>query len=41
VIFKPRPFIRTEDYFGPCRRRRDDPRYDGPRRRAAERALEL
>jgi two-component system chemotaxis response regulator CheY len=30
VIFKPRPFIRTEDYFGPCRRRRDDPAYDGP-----------
>ena len=41
VIFKPRPFIRVDDYFGPCRRRRDDPAYDGPRRRSAERALEL
>ena len=41
VIFRPRPFIRTEDYFGPCRRRRDDPRYDGPRRRGDERTLEL
>ena len=39
VIFRPRPFIRTEDYFGPCRRRRDDPRYDGPRRRSGERTL--
>ncbi|KRA59460.1 two-component system response regulator [Caulobacter sp. Root655] len=41
VIFKPRPFIRTGDYFGPCRRRRDDPHYKGPHRRASERTLEL
>jgi CheY-like chemotaxis protein len=41
VIFKPRPFIRTEDYFGPCRRRRDDPSYTGPKRRGSERMLEL
>jgi len=41
VIFKPRPFIRAGDYFGPCRRRRDDPTYKGPHRRAAERTLEL
>lgn len=41
VIFKPRPFIRTADYFGPCRRRRDDPHYTGPRRRGAERTVEL
>jgi CheY-like chemotaxis protein len=27
VIFKPRPFVRTKDYFGPDRRRRDDPFY--------------
>jgi CheY-like chemotaxis protein len=33
VIFKPRPFVRTEDYFGPCRRRVKDERYNGPRRR--------
>jgi hypothetical protein len=41
VIFKPRSFIRTEDYFGPCRRRRDDPSYTGPKRRGNERMLEL
>jgi two-component system, chemotaxis family, chemotaxis protein CheY len=33
VIFRPRPFIRTESYFGPCRRRRQDPSYTGPWRR--------
>jgi two-component system chemotaxis response regulator CheY len=33
VIFKPRPFVRTEDYFGPCRRRRVDPNFEGPERR--------
>jgi len=41
VIFKPRSFIRTEEYFGPCRRRRDDPSYTGPKRRGHERTLEL
>jgi CheY-like chemotaxis protein len=41
VIFKPRPFIRAGDYFGPCRRRRDDPSYKGPKRRENERVLEL
>ncbi len=34
VIFKPRPFVRTSSYFGPDRRRRDDPNYDGPLRRS-------
>ena len=24
VILKPRPFVRTDGYFGPCRRRRND-----------------
>jgi two-component system chemotaxis response regulator CheY len=33
VIDHPRPFIRSSGYFGPDRRRRDDPRYDGPERR--------
>jgi two-component system chemotaxis response regulator CheY len=33
VIYKPRPFIRSGDYFGPCRRRRADPNYSGPQRR--------
>ncbi len=34
VIDHPRPFVRTDTYFGPDRRRRNDPRYDGPERRA-------
>lgn len=33
IIENPRVFIRTEDYFGPDRRRRQDPDYDGPERR--------
>ncbi len=33
IIEHPRDFIRTEDYFGPDRRRRDDPDYNGPERR--------
>ena len=36
VIFKPRPFVRTEGYFGPCRRRVNDARYSGPRRRLTD-----
>ncbi len=37
VIYRPRPFVRTADYFGPDRRRRDDPAYTGPRRRSGDR----
>lgn len=37
VIFHPRPFIRTETYFGPDRRRLPDPAYNGPFRRATDR----
>jgi len=37
VVNQPRAFIRTEDYFGPDRRRRRDPAYQGPRRRADDR----
>lgn len=37
VIYHPRPFIRSGDYFGPCRRRRNDPSHQGPFRRAGER----
>ncbi len=33
LIENPRPFIRSEDYFGPDRRRRQDPTYNGPERR--------
>jgi CheY-like chemotaxis protein len=36
VIFKPRPFIRSGDYFGPCRRRRDEVGYGGPFRRESD-----
>lgn len=34
VVEKPRPFVRSADYFGPDRRRKDDPNYSGPERRA-------
>jgi len=33
VIDHPRPFIRSEAYVGPDRRRRDDPDFEGPERR--------
>ena len=36
VIDHPRPFLRTDDYFGPDRRRRSDPKYAGPWRRATD-----
>ncbi len=36
VIFKPRPFVKTDTYFGPCRRRRDVEGYDGPFRRSSD-----
>jgi len=38
VVSNPRPFVRSNDYFGPDRRRRDDPAYQGPRRRLADAA---
>ena len=40
VIFRPRPFVKTEGYFGPDRRRTDARNFKGPYRRAgdAERA---
>jgi DNA-binding NtrC family response regulator len=37
VVDSPRPFVRSADYFGPDRRRRADPNYNGPRRRVADR----
>lgn len=40
VIEHPRPFVRTEVYFGPCRRRRRDNIYDGPERRADDPAAQ-
>ena len=33
LIHSPRPFVKSETYFGPDRRRRDDPNYTGPDRR--------
>lgn len=36
VIYKVRPFVKTEDYHGPCRRRRADPNHMGPWRRSTD-----
>ena len=36
VIYRPRPFVRTKTYFGPDRRRRADPAFNGPFRRASD-----
>ena len=33
IVENTRPFIRSPGYFGPCRRRYNDPAYDGPERR--------
>lgn len=33
VVDRPRPFVRTKTYFGPDRRRHNDPNYRGPERR--------
>jgi DNA-binding response OmpR family regulator len=37
VLVRKREFIESPDYVGPCRRRRTDPHYDGPRRRLLDR----
>jgi two-component system chemotaxis response regulator CheY len=39
VIECPRPFVRTKNYFGPCRRRRGNMEYRGPERRTEKPAL--
>ena len=36
AVEHPRSFVRTDDYFGPDRRRRNDPAYSGPRRRSGD-----
>lgn len=36
VIFKPRPFVKSDTYFGPCRRRVAKAGYAGPWRRATD-----
>ena len=38
VVDNPRNYIRTDNYFGPDRRRKADPDYTGPRRRASDNA---
>ena len=38
VIFRPRPFVKTESYFGPDRRRTTASNYKGPLRRASDQA---
>ena len=37
ALLDTRPFVRTETFFGPDRRRGADPRYVGPHRRASDR----
>jgi CheY-like chemotaxis protein len=37
VVDHPRSFVRTEKYFGPDRRRHNDPSFNGPYRRASDR----
>ena len=36
-----RPFVQTASYYGPCRRRRADPYYNGPMRRESDKAPAL
>ena len=36
AVEHPRSFVRTDDYFGPDRRRRNDPAYKGPLRRSGD-----
>lgn len=38
LIEEPRPFIKAKNYFGPCRRRFQDPHYNGPERRKEQAA---
>lgn len=40
VIFRPRPYVKTDGYFGPDRRRTDASNYKGPRRRTSDHAIE-
>lgn len=36
IVQRPQPFIRSDGYFGPDRRRRQDPDYAGPKRRKTD-----
>lgn len=39
VIWRPRPFVKTDGYFGPDRRRLNSENYRGPRRRSSDQAV--
>jgi two-component system, chemotaxis family, chemotaxis protein CheY len=39
VVDHPRAFVRTQEYFGPDRRRREDQSYRGPYRRKTDRPI--
>lgn len=41
VIFRPRPFVKTEGYFGPDRRRAQGAVPNGPKRRATDQPHEV
>ena len=41
IIERPRPFVRSDNYFGPDRRRRKDPLYVGPFRRQSDTSEEV
>ena len=36
IVLRPRPFVRTSHYCGPCRRRHNNPDYTGPWRRKVD-----
>jgi two-component system, chemotaxis family, chemotaxis protein CheY len=40
VIDRPRPFVRSPHYTGPCRRRASDNDYSGPKRRRSDQEVE-
>lgn len=41
IVLRPRPFVRTPVYIGPCRRRRYNPNYAGPWRRKEDEDMVL
>ncbi len=41
IVERPRPFVRSKNYFGPDRRRRKDPSYVGPFRRQSDTSEEI
>lgn len=41
VIFRPRPFVKTDGYFGPDRRRVQSTTYTGPWRRAQDSSRDI